>query len=359
MATPSIAFLTFDWVKLEAPLVPNGCAWYRCVLPSEELKKHGWFIGVGIPAWTAENNFGMLMEPTKAVAGWDILVLKLVMLGAVADNMAEAQANGQKIVVDIDDFHEGLSEANHAHSATSPERNEYSNRNHYLRIIEQADALITSTPFLHDHYKAKGKKVFLVRNGIDLDRWKPRKDYAGRMPTVGWVGATPWRSNDLETLQPFFNEFMLRSRLGFHHAGHIQGAQRAADQLGLTFKTSREPMQYIHDYPKLFRKIDIGLVPLSDIPFNHAKSGIKGLEYAASGIPYISSYSPEYEYLEGLGIGRVARTPEQWEEALEALLDPRERALDVERNLEGIRKYQTMTIRGQEWDEVCNELRRL
>lgn len=351
--------MTFDWVKLEAPLVPNGCAWYRCVLPSEQLKKHGWFVGVGIPAWTDSNGFGLLMEPTKAVAGWDILVLKLVMLGAVADSMALAQERGQKIVVDIDDFHEGLSTSNHAHKATAPENNPHSNRNHYLRIIDQADALITSTPFLHDHYTAKGKRVYLVRNGIDLDRWNLKKDHAGRMPTVGWVGATPWRSNDLETLQPFFNEFMVKNRLGFHHAGHIQGAQKAADQLGLTFKTSREPMRYIHDYPRMFRRIDIGLVPLSDIPFNHAKSGIKGLEYAASGIPFIASDAPEYAYLEAQGIGRVARTQEEWNDHLEALLDPRTRAQDVERNLEGIRATQTMTIRGLEWNTVLEALANL
>ena len=356
MSVRSVAFLTLDWAKLEPPLIPNGCAWYRCVLPAHELKKHGWFVGVGIPAWTNEDTLGLLMEPTKAVAGWDVIVLKLVMLQAVADSMAVAKANGQKIVVDIDDFHEGLSASNHAYKATDPATNPLSNREHYFRIIDQADALITATPFLHDYYEAQGKRVFLVRNGIDLDRWTPRKDHAGHMPTIGWVGATPWRSNDLEQMRPFLNDFMSQHHLKFHHAGHINGAPRAADKMGLTVKATREPMKLIHDYPRMFRNIDIGIVPLSDVPFNAAKSGIKGIEYSAAGIPFIASPSPEYIHLESLGIGRVARTPTEWESALTTLLDPKMRALEVERNLAGIRKHQTMASRGMEWHEVLSEI---
>lgn len=352
MSVRSVAFLTLDWSKLDPPLIPNGCAWYRCVLPAHELKKRGWFVGVGLPAWTKEDTLGLLMEPTKAVAGWDVIVLKLVMLQAVADSMAVARANGQKIVVDIDDFHEGLSASNHAYKATDPATNPLSNREHYFRIIDQADALITATPFLRDYYQAQGKRVFLVRNGIDLDRWKPRKDHAGRMPTIGWVGATPWRSNDLEQMRPFLNDFMSQHHLEFHHAGHINGAPRAADQMGLNVKTTREPMRLIHDYPRMFRNIDIGIVPLSDVPFNHAKSAIKGLEYAAAGIPFIASPSPEYIHLESLGIGRVARTPTEWESALTTFLDPKVRALEVERNLDGVRNVCSIDRTGREWSHA-------
>jgi len=355
MARPSVCFLTFDWAKLEPPLVPNGCAWYRCVLPAEELKKHGWFVGVGLPAWTSDQRFGLLTEPTQALSGWDVLVFKLVMHQSVADAIPIAQANGQKIVVDIDDFHEGLSASNQAFKATDPTANPVSNREHYFRIIDQADALITATPFLHDYYQAQGKRVYLIRNGIDLDRWTPRKDFAGRMPTIGWVGATPWRSNDLEQMHPFLNDFMSQHHLNFHHAGHINGAPRAADQMGLTVKNTREPMRLIHDYPRMFRKIDIGLVPLSNVDFNRAKSFQKGLEYAAAGIPFIASPAPEYEYLEQCGIGRVARTPEEWERILEAFLDPRARALEVERNRQGLWK-RTMNARGNDWNAAVQEI---
>ena len=58
-------------------------------------------------------------------------------------------------------------------------------------------------------------------------------------------------------------------------------------------------MTLIHDYPRMFRNIDIGIAPLSDVPFHHAKSAIKGLEYPAAGVPFIASPSPEAKALPG------------------------------------------------------------
>lgn len=356
----SVCFLTFDWSFGTDPLQPNGCAWYRCVLPSKELKNIGWQTGVGIPGWNDEHGFGLLIPDDKAIHGWDIIVFKLIMLDSIASRMEDAKKLGQKIVVDIDDWFEGLQETNLAYKMTDPAKNEKNNREHYMYIIDNADAIITSTPFLYDFYKNTKKKdnVFMVRNGIDLPRWRQRKDHSRWLPVVGWVGATPWRSMDLETMQPWFTQFMEANRLEFHHSGHIKNANVAADQLGLTanVKVSTEPMQPILSYPNLFRKIDIGMVPLNNVEFNHAKSAIKGLEYSAAGVPWIASYSPEYEFAEKQGIGRVAHNEREWIGHLEELLDPKVRKEDAERNIEGIKKYQTMEVRGQEWDEVMNSI---
>ena len=359
---PTVSFLTYDWAFGTKPLQPNGCAWYRCFLPMKELEKKGWESGIGFPGFNDDHGFGLLIPDNKAIHGWDVIVIKLIMLESVALKVEEAQAMGQKIAVDIDDWFEGLSESNLAHKMTDPKMNPNNNRDHYMFIIDKADAIITSTPFLYDFYKAKGKEnVFLVRNGIDIDRWKQRKDHAGWLPTVGWVGATPWRSNDLESINSFFGDFLEANHLRFHHAGHVKNAAYAKKQLLIpdSVKTSEEPMQPINDYPKMFRKLDIGLVPLSNVEFNYAKSGIKGLEYSAAGVPFIASYSPEYAILEEQGIGRVARNEREWIGHLEELLDPKIRKEDVARNLEGVRKYQSMDIRGPEWSEVMHQIKDL
>jgi len=285
------------------------------------------------------------------------------MLKSVAEKIDEARSKGQKIAVDIDDWFEGLAKTNVAYTMTDPEKNPDNNREHYMYIIDNADAIITSTPFLYDFYKnVKGlKNVFLVRNGIDIDRWSPRKDFSRGMPTIGWVGATPWRSKDLESIAPFFSSYIEKSRLSFHHSGNIVNAPKAKDQLGLSksVKTSYEPMQPISKYPSLFRKIDIGIVPLNNVEFNHAKSTIKGLEYAAAGVPFIASYSPEYKLLEEQGVGRVANTPQEWIGHLSELEDPKVRKEDVERNYENLRASQTMSVRGYDWNEVMHEIKNI
>jgi spore maturation protein CgeB len=115
----------------------------------------------------------------------------------------------------------------------------------------------------------------------------------------------------------------------------------------------REPMTF---YPSLFRKFDIGIVPLSNIPFNHAKSTIKGLEYAAAGIPFVSSYSPEYSLLENQGVGRVAASESDWITHLEDLMNPKTRKEEVEKNYENIKILHTMEVRGETWENVFNQI---
>jgi glycosyltransferase involved in cell wall biosynthesis len=68
-------------------------------------------------------------------------------------------------------------------------------------------------------------------------------------------------------------------------------------------------------------------VPLDDIAFNEAKSGLKMLEYAALGVPVIASPTSDNARLHGAGIGVLASKPKHWASLLRRLLtDPDERA---------------------------------
>lgn len=357
MRRNTIGFLTHDWAYGTKPLQPNGCAWYRCLLPMRELEKHNWRVGIGMPQFNKEHGFGMILKENQAVHGWDVLVFKLLMRKEVASAMPIAKALGQKIVVDIDDFFDGLDETNQAYAVTDPKRNSDNNREHYNSIIAQADAIITSTPFLYDYYKAKYKHVYLVRNGIDLPRWVRRKDRAVSRPTIGWVGATPWRSRDLETLSSWIGPFIKKNNLLFHHSGHTANSPLAREQLKIDKqRCTSTPLCPINEYPKLFSKIDIGIVPLNDLPFNHAKSYIKGLEYAAAGVPFVSSYSPEYEYLANAGIGRVARNAAEWQYHLSELINPQLRKDEADVNYEILKEKFTMTQTGADWNDVMLQI---
>lgn len=356
---PTVGYLTTDWAWGTDPLQPNGCAWYRCVLPGTELQKRGWVCGVGIPGFNQKDGFGMITGTDKAVHGWDIIVLKLVMHKDVLAGMDRAEEMGQKIVVDIDDFFDGLSPTNRAYEATDPKKNPDNNREIYAEIIRRSFAVICSTQFLFDYYSKIHKNVFLVRNGIDLHRYrslynlnKKRQTARPNRATIGWVGATPWRSGDLEQLSSFIGNYILTNnqKVRFHHSGHLPSAPSAAEQLGIDkrFVTTNH-LAPISDYPGLFNGIDIGIVPLTDIPFNHAKSFIKGLEYAAAGIPFIASPVPEYKFLFDSGVGRVASTPEEWIYHFNELRDVSIRKDEAQINIEKLENF-SIEKRGEDWD---------
>jgi glycosyltransferase involved in cell wall biosynthesis len=360
MQNKTISFLTYDWAWGTKPLQPNGCAWYRCLLPMKELEKFGWKVSMGFPRWHEEYGYGQIIKEDQAVHGWNILVFKLVMRKSITEHVRKAQALGQTIVVDVDDFFEGLDENNRAYVSTDPLRDPENNRDHYIKMIYEADAVITSTPFLYDFYSKRRNNVFLVRNGIDIARWTRRKDVAKHKPVVGWVGATPWRSGDLETLRPHIHQQFAKHNLKFHHSGHTVDAPFAYEQLGLPkARCTTMPMAPILNYPKLFPPIDIGIVPLSDLPFNHAKSFIKGLEYAAAGVPFIASKAPEYQYLAELGVGRVANSKEEWAYHLGELVNPQMRKDEAIVNYEIVRDVFSMEVRGSDWNEVMERIAKL
>jgi glycosyltransferase involved in cell wall biosynthesis len=360
MAKPTVCFLTYDWSWGTKPLQPNGCAWYRCFLPMQELQKNGWEVGMGFPGFSQEHGFGLLIPDKKAIHGWDIVVLKLMMLENILESIPIAQKIGQKIVIDVDDFHEGLEKTNMAYIATDPKTNPKNNREHYFKSMELADALITSTPFLKDFYSKKypNKPIYMVRNAVDLQHFGMRKDKSDKWPVIGWVGATPWRSGDLETLNPFVGEFIEKNELRFHHSGHIINAPTVQQQMSIPPKRySSEGMQPILSYRNMFNRIDIGLVPLREVEFNRAKSFIKGLEYAAAGVPFIAEGIEEYNVLtKEYGIGRVANTQEEWLSHLEELKNQKVRNIERQNNYKLLKEFHTMEKRGPEWDKVYKEI---
>jgi hypothetical protein len=64
----------------------------------------------------------------------------------------------------------------------------------------------------------------------------------------------------------------------------------------------------LKEYPYYMSQFDIGIVPLDLTPFNQAKSWLKGLEFAALGVPFLASPTEPYVLLNvAYGIGTLAK----------------------------------------------------
>ncbi len=81
----------------------------------------------------------------------------------------------------------------------------------------------------------------------------------------------------------------------------------------------------LEDFPAQVASFDVGVVPLRDSKFNRAKSWLKGLEYAALGVPFVASPTAEYRKLSKLGAGDLVttttRSTSAWERALLQLIE--------------------------------------
>jgi len=349
----AIAFITTDYNGKFPYLIPGGCSYYRCLLPMSVAGLKG---RMGLPAWDANQGFGVKETDNTGIFGFSTVVLKLLMNRWTTKQIEIAKSLGQRIIVDIDDYHEALTPANAAYDATHPEKNKIANREFYQQVIEAADMVTVSTPFLHEIYSQQRDHVYMIRNGVSMRQFERRK-HTSRKPVFGWTGATNYRNNDLEQLREWLPEFLEKNDLYFHHAGHQDNTPSFAEVTGIaTSRVTTSPLTHINDYASGF-KFDVGIVPLNDIPFNHAKSNIKGLEYMAAGIPFIASDLPEYRVLHENGVGMLSMTADEWRTSAEILLDYKTRKRTAAAGWTIVNKDWSIEARAKEWNKVFNEPR--
>lgn len=314
----------------------------------------GWIrIGQYLRYWNVEHVEGVLvyLEKSKAFAvqTWDkeihencdVVLMQRWMDRTIPDQITEARSNGQVIVQDIDDWYWGLSTHNKAFKTTHPKYNPQANVNHYKKILARSNYVIVSTPYLADRLKQfiPGAKLVLHKNYVCLDDYKQRTHHDVDKPKIGWVGSTAHRSNDLAITKSFAKSLI--TSYEFHHTGHYLGKpefKHYADKVGLERdEVSTNPMVLPRELGTTGFNFDIGLVPLQDIPFNQAKSWIKGIEYVAAGIPFVASPLPEYRRLkEEYGIGRLAKSASKWMHNINQLKDASVRQEEADRQFEAV-----------------------
>lgn len=348
-----VAFISEDFYHVHNKWFPGGCAWYRCWLPMRAAGPNAAF---GMPLWTGEHGFGVQGggQATKAKFGFDVVVLKMMMARWIPHQIHQAKRLGQRIIVDVDDAYTELHEANLAFHTTDPNSNRVRNREIQEQVIALADTVTVSTPWLLDYYSSKHPDVRMIRNGVDPNQFTRRRQ-PGTNPVLGWAASLKWRSNDAETARGWLNDFLTEHQLMFHHAGHVEDAQPLSQAAGVDpARVVTSPMRPIFEYQNMLT-FDIGLVLLSDIAFNHAKSCIKGLEYAAAGIPFVAYATPEYQRLADMGVGRVARTPDEWIQHLTDLLPYKTRNREAAINMKLVRQEHSIAARIDEWKAVLHE----
>lgn len=275
----------------------------------------------------------------------DVILLQRMMHKGIAENIPLAQAYGQKIINDVDDWFWGLSTANHAFHVNHPKNKPTENIYTYKTSLHRSDLITVSTPYLADRFRSMGiKNIEVVKNTVDVSRFKPKEHTDSNVPQVGWVGSTNHRSNDLETLRGILVPMARSGKITLYHGGHIKDADTFASRIGAKDdEVITAPICPHDEYPNLLT-MDIGIVPLSDTPFNRAKSDIKGLEYAAAGVPFIAQNLDAYvELQKDLEVGRVAKNASKWIKNIEELRDPRVRAEEGARIRELIKQRDIST----------------
>lgn len=316
----------------------DACALYRLYFPGRLLYHQGYDVEIRVDIQTifsAQGGAPIDVEPTH-----EVMVLARPMSKSMLHAIRLLQDRGVAVVVEVDDNARLVHPTHHSwksyHPKYSPDFN--------WKILEEAakiaDWVTVTTPALAEEYGKHGR-VSILPNYVP-ERYlsiRPQKEWA-----IGWGGNVSVHPQDLNVLGASIKEITEEFDIPFRHIG----GGDSASTLGLEKRYfERLLWQPIGQYPEEVARFGIGLVPLHDNEFNRAKSWLKGIEYAALGVPFVAAPTDPYKALNELGAGLLASRPRQWESQLRRLLSSRE--LWLETREAGIEVAKELTYEKNAW----------
>lgn len=267
--------------------------------------------------------------------GADVVVIQRPMLRRLVEGISvvepvgviqRLQADGIRVVVDIDDDFTALNPKNDVFSRVHPSKSADCNWHHLTAACKLADLVTVTTPKLAAVYGGHGR-VAIIPNHIPasyLTIPRPKND----VPLVGWTGAVKTHPDDLQVTRGGVSRAVQATGAQFGLVGppdrvqdHLWLAEPPVliqERLGLPVEVDgngvpRPGWVDINDYGRATAAIDVGIVPLELSAFNQAKSWLKMMEFAALGVPCIGSpTNPNITFAERYRLP-IAAKPKDWE----------------------------------------------
>lgn len=192
----------------------------------------------------------------------------------------------------------------------------------YRAALPLFDAFTASTEVLAEALRraTAGARVAVVRNGVSPAWWRQglalQPDTPPGSKVLRYLPGSR-HDHDLSIIAEPLGRFLRRHpEVSFEVLGPSAGLPS-----GLPSDRSQHRPRVPFDHlPQVLATSWATLAPLSNTPFNRGKSALKFLESAAFGAPCIATPIPDMLEHEAGGV-QFAEGPDQWEAALERLLD--------------------------------------
>lgn len=329
----------------------GGCGFYRLRAPAEEAAKLGVDIRIaeGIDVDATKDPKTGLVEVHHIREDVDLIIVQRPLDNAMTAVIKQAKRQGIATMVEIDDDFSTVHTQNVAHGAMIGQ----SMGHQWVNIAaENADHVSISTPQLAKY--ARHGRYSVLRNCVPDSIFvtnSPKSDQS--WPRVGWSGTVQTHPTDLQVTKGRVGQVLKANGLPFNVVGD---GKSVAQNLRLDpeteiYATGWVDLEMFYQYLHSF--VDIGIVPLEISPFNQAKSALKGLEFAALGIPFVASPTREYELLEVNGIGKVAKSPGEWQKHIQRMIDrPMETERIAKESRDRIKAEHTYSVNAPQWIEA-------
>lgn len=291
------------------PMLPGG--WYRGIGPMGELGERGHEI---VQLWRDRDGIR-----ARQIAGCDLLHVHREHSDDVLKVVRAAKELGMAVVYDNDDDMRAVPRNLVAYRGLSGFAGERVLRQ-LRRLLAQADVAIATSEQIAARFREYGATDVrqienFVPNAVLDTTAPPNRDHV----VMGWVAGTEHRV-DVERLP-------LREALG---RALDACPQLVVETIGISLGVRHERYRHVprldfFDLHPAMAAWDVGLAPLADHAFNHARSNIKVKEYAALGKPWLASPIGPYAPLGEKHGGRLVPDERWTEEVVRLATKPRER----------------------------------
>lgn len=354
----------------------DACGFYRMTEPARVLADQGADVSVERElewrfAIDGDGRPTRLLDHIDA----DVVVIQRPLRRWKADMVRCLQAAGVAVVVEIDDDFGSIHQRNAAWPDAHPQwmredeararglacherlrmndttwwrmAGEASHQSNVwlTRACRHADLVTVTTPALAERYAPHGRVAVLPNLVPESYLSIEGADRKGTV--VGWGGTRATHPDDLEVTGGAVARAVAATGARLAVVGDGVGV---ADALGHDAKLAVSGWVPFGRWPRALAGFDVGIVPLAPSRFNDAKSALKLCEMAAVGCAVVASPTPDNVRMAGLGVGRLASTPQEWELAVMTLAASSEiRADDAGRNREAMAAFTYERQAGRWW----------
>jgi glycosyltransferase involved in cell wall biosynthesis len=180
------------------------------------------------------------------------------------------------------------------------------------RLCGLATAVIVNSTPLRAFAAEHNSNVWVVPSLIDASAYQPEVRLAGDPPRLGWSGSHSSAAN-LDLLADPLSQLVRRVRFELHLIGSDRRAVGTVSTVTKAWSGATE----VRD----LRVFDVGLLPLSDHPWNAWKFSLKLAQYMALGIPPVCTPTGDNaEVVEHGATGFLACTSNDWVHYLQVLI---------------------------------------
>jgi GT2 family glycosyltransferase/tetratricopeptide (TPR) repeat protein/glycosyltransferase involved in cell wall biosynthesis len=270
-----------------------------------------------------------------------------------------ARELGKVIIYELDDllFDIPKSNPNHPYSDyITPD---------LLEMVDEADIITVTTERLRAEIEARrpgaAARTYVLPNFTNLEFWggaeAPAENASGPL-IIGWCG-TNTHEEDLAILKPAIAKIArkYRGKVVFRFWGYLPDDLKGIE--GVELVRGSVPDLRMHAREMAKTRIDLGLAPLVDHPFNHAKSNMKWLDYSICHVPAIFSAITPYSnsVVHGETGWLVENTADAWTDAMDRLIsDTALRRKIARRAYEEVRGKHCLQDNALRWDSLYRSL---